>query len=265
MLIEKTRDLNAILGSQLTEIDTVIVWRGQSDVSWEPCPGIYRRLKSNGCPSVEITEDLVLSYEKDLFCEANAMGYYSDAGGNRLSLQVLLQHHGAATRFLDVTRNPLVALWFACETQCHNNGVVYRYEVAVERSADYVEAQSWNSITASKQKGRPVLYFPKILDQRIIAQQAGFLTTVLNRSLDYGSIFTDETDEIGITKYEVSSDIKPELRQLLTKNYGVNGYTLYPDFDGFARENAASREFQRDSAHLYGVGIELFPEDRWRE
>lgn len=36
-----------------------------------------------------------------------------------------LQHHGAATRLIDVSRNMLVALWFTCSSEPEKTGLLF--------------------------------------------------------------------------------------------------------------------------------------------
>lgn len=38
------------------------------------------------------------------------------------------QHHGLPTELLDITENPIVALYFACETKMNSNGMIYAIE-----------------------------------------------------------------------------------------------------------------------------------------
>ena len=58
-------------------------------------------------------------YSKDLIYKARARDYHRKDGKEHkhdLPLLAELQHYGAATALIDFSENPLVALWFACQT-----------------------------------------------------------------------------------------------------------------------------------------------------
>ena len=89
------KDVEGLLASLMEgtgSSEHVHVWRDQSNIEWVPYPGIYRRILNNGISLNDISEALVNRLECDLFCEANGLGYYGEAGGSRLDLMVKLQH-----------------------------------------------------------------------------------------------------------------------------------------------------------------------------
>ena len=53
----------------------------------------------------------------------------------------MLQHHGTATRMLDVTTDPMIALWFACQGTEHDGtqGILFAVEVSSARNLDWRE------------------------------------------------------------------------------------------------------------------------------
>src|SRR6202035_3111636 len=90
------------------------VWRGQGDIHYTLHHAMHRRLARSARAETEAT---LASQESILVTRARTTGY-DRALGRRLSdveLVGLLQHEGAATRYLDVTPDPYIALFFACE------------------------------------------------------------------------------------------------------------------------------------------------------
>ena len=83
-------------------------FRGESDDSWELRPSVMRSLRERGFifryKEGEMLLDLMSQRPGDF------LGVTST-----LSQWVIAQQHGLKTRLLDITRNPLVALFHACE------------------------------------------------------------------------------------------------------------------------------------------------------
>ena len=97
--------------------------------NWSLKPPVMRN------PTVAGNEDVMLN---DLMLRRPEDFSHNDPAIDRW---VLAQHHGLPTRFLDITRNPLVALFFACEENPKDNGEFYIFAVppTLMRAYDAVE------------------------------------------------------------------------------------------------------------------------------
>lgn len=102
-------------------------YRGQSDNAWEVKPSVMRELKPDA-------ENQILS---ELLVEAP-----NEFGSDKSMFDKLVraQHYSLPTRLLDVTLNPLVALYFACNEKEHwgKDGVVriFEFQKTREKFAD---------------------------------------------------------------------------------------------------------------------------------
>lgn len=90
------------------------LFRGQANVEWQLSPSLYRQGLFDA-ENLLLTE--MMHVRPDEFL------------GNRFDSLVKMQHFGMPTRLLDTTTNPLVALYFACESekQTNKDGVVYMF------------------------------------------------------------------------------------------------------------------------------------------
>ena len=100
------------LSAENSELGMVSFFRGQSDEAWNVNPSVFR----NG----------YLNYEHELIHNAIRKSPNELAKGlTNFERLTKLQHYGLPTRLLDVTENPLVALYFACEHNPDHDAAVY--------------------------------------------------------------------------------------------------------------------------------------------
>jgi hypothetical protein len=86
----------------------------------------HRRPAADGA-APPLTEAGLRAVERQLIERARAAGLAGDLC--ELELLARLQHHGAATRLLDCSRNAFVALWFACRWEPDRDGVLLGFEL----------------------------------------------------------------------------------------------------------------------------------------
>lgn len=161
-----------------------LAWRGVTDASWALHSSVYRKfVDRNGSPPDEAD---VVRYEQELLAAARRRWRFS----NLSSLETLahIQHYGGPTRLLDVSFNPLVALWFAVEQKYDDSGKpkpdadgrVFVFD-ATDRQIDLDGKWGggdlpWATAPDDKwRRGLPRVWRPPSYNERIPAQNSAFL------------------------------------------------------------------------------------------
>lgn len=254
--------------------DLRIMYRGQSNIGWNPLPAAFRTREDFLNEHFYIRE-----YERQLSKEC--------AGKTSIEILIDAQHYGIPTRLLDVTSNPLVALYFACSG--HENegtasdgvviqfapaGVFMQYDVTCSVYAEYVRRYkdgihfsaawkqgltiavqqsdsrfSFNASQAVKKmlSNEPAQLFllPKYTNDRIAAQSGAFLLSatpfVEREDPGFGNgvfLYPDEVKEDFERKIDYRYVIPSGLKECFLSqldSIGINEARLFPDVEHRAK------------------------------
>jgi hypothetical protein len=225
-------------------------WRGQSSVDWGLDPSLVRRYRQQeDLRGAVLTEPGLRTVERALVERARAAGLGSELG--ELELLARLQHHGAATRLLDCSRNAFVALWFACRWEPGKDGVLIGFELgdnAVHLDSEMLQHGVDDLLATAS--GRLLWWQPRGLSPRISAQQAVFVFgQVVNEPwgsirLGAGGVSLGGAGAIpGAALIFVSARLKAALNGIWEPLLGFSEESLFPDFDGFALAHGVDKPF----------------------
>lgn len=215
--VQSLSDYIEIIGTfDLSTSNSQFLFRGQ-DVKGNLLPSIARKT-----PSEDTTakENLMLNSMRMM-----GAAFLKESENTVLDHLVLAQHHRMKTRLLDWSTNPLVALWFACNSK--KRGDVYVYILDCSKFLN-------NSIYDEdpfKQKETCVLQ-PRLNNNRIIAQHGWFtLHRFSKESKAFVPLEKNRKVKNFIHELKIAEKSKPDLLNELDK-YGISNRTLFPDLEG---------------------------------
>ena len=113
-----------------------IYYRGHSSTNYKLEPSIYREKNKKMLEAEDKMYRDILSSKPHFFNDCNTT----------LEKLVKMQHHGIPTRLLDLTENPLIALYFACIGNDSNNGEVLFFNI-MEDKFKYFDSDTVSVVT----------------------------------------------------------------------------------------------------------------------
>ncbi len=248
-------------------IDTRFLFRGISNREYSLLPSVYR---THQTPfedrNIENSLYLAFANESAIIKEFRneARRYIVGANFDKfINWAEYAQHFGVPTRFLDWSSNPLVALYFACNSSETNDGVVWCLHKMnyLRFSSEHDVDGRLNNLNGiqlfnlyeemldnKKDLPCPIIYIPNYIDSRMSMQSSYFMLWGNDqRPLDqiigeeYYIQYKPSSDGVrsyGIeqgTKIFMKLMIPSDRKQPLLRNLdmlGINKKTLFPGLDG---------------------------------
>jgi len=238
---QKTVTNVAQFHARLKELDSEkkpFLYRGQSDSGQPVNCSAVRRLTEFATEPIEsqLIEHLLVGYLEYLIGKARKRGFIpsdlrdSAADLEDLELMALLQHQGAATGLIDFTRQPLAALWFACNGPDDKEGAVYVLSHAmVTEVKNRIAPQE--KIESFYGENKLWSWEPPVIGSRIVAQSSVFVFGVPTIPLP------------SMERLRIPAASKTSILRELGTVYGINEEELFPDFPGYAVANSSTRTF----------------------
>jgi hypothetical protein len=222
------------------------IFRGQSDISWpvKPKAGRLKYYVKGGIESrkkSQVQGDL----ERFEIWRERISNIFTQLPDNHFDCLGYAQHYGLATRLLDWSTDPLIALFFAIEgkNEQENDGAVFFYK------------PQWQIIDPKKQDPHSPILGCAILRleatvryPRIVAQKGLF-------TYHYNPIV--EIDRNELNRISIPAKSKAALLNELME-VGICRATLFPDMEKIAHEvnletqEIAKRE-QDEESRIYGI------------
>lgn len=190
-----------------------VIYRGHPSSSYKLLPSVSRGWGSN--------EDALVKMEKVALSrfKQQAVPFIKYRPDHDLEWLVLMQHHGAPTRLLDWTFNPVVALYFAVCSNEDEDGIVYQ--------ATYRSQKDISDVNDVFQSKKIFVYTPRHITERIGPQSGCFFV--------YAEPLTAiSSDHKRITRYKIPKKYKRLIRDELSK-IGVHESILFPGLDGLCK------------------------------
>jgi hypothetical protein len=252
----------------LNEIEGPWCFRGQRDSRWLLETSLDRAVKkefSSATGSGYSRLDREPEIRELLFrFQQQAHQYISDPppDDDLSSWFAIMQHHGVPTRFLDWTKSPYVALYFALEEEPPVDGCALwaiDLEWLEERARKLLSetpASAWgefkerakyvNQLLAQTEKPVIIPVNPLRLDSQIVAQQ-GFFLCKLYHQASFSQILLGMMTNPGTAAGEPDIPDQPAVRRLVLKSelrigflrnlraMNIHRASLYPGLDGFGQ------------------------------
>lgn len=212
-------------------------YRGQNNSNWVPSASIIREkeyLKNEHLMFYKIISKMPKAFENDKYIY------------NQIAT---MQHFGYPTRLIDITENPLIALYFACDGNFEYDGEIFIYESEEDeilnfedkklRCLEQIPTNSFEDICKECNK----LEFCKkeIIKKSYIVQGVAKNERINNQSGSF--IFVGISNEEKYCKNEIKKPImsiildktmKKGILEILEK-LNINGGTVYPDLLNLAK------------------------------
>lgn len=234
-------------------------FRGHANASWLLRPTIERIRPEKIIPFfrpwyINAEKISVESYKRaiHLFAGTNLLSIEED---NTLEWLSIMQHHGAATRLLDVTSSPFIASFFALSDVYNKSKEVCIWEFSLEaideKNVKILDINTedkyrdvydfYNSLKLGNAYESPIIGYTFIgkPSERPFKQKSGFLYAMTNSANFEQVLSTYSTNEdISIKKLVLNiTDSQNVVRALRDfEDMNISHYSLFPGLDGYTRD-----------------------------
>lgn len=215
--------------------DYSTLFRGQANKAWKLSPSLERSISTvdqnrmDPMNWAELEDELLDDFK------LYAAPHLDRIPENKLEWLVQAQHHGLPTVLLDLTTNPLKALFFAVEATEHDNvdGAVFF------AFGDFESVLGLNDITPECGYDYNRCFYPRHINNRITAQDSCFFLYPLPPKFEPFGTLSEEYDHmhdaVGIhCKVIIPKECKVHIRRELER-LGITPRTIYPGLDGITK------------------------------